>query len=139
MVQRLAQRLQNQPNDPDGWRMLIKSYETMGRLDDAVQAYQRLLTVAPPDPDLLTDYAVTLGMSRGQSLAGEPEALLKRALKLDPRHVQALALSGRAAFEQGDYRRAVVQWQTLLALLPPDAPLRASIEADTDKARALIR
>lgn len=139
MVQRLEQRLQTQPNDPKGWRMLIKSYETMGRFDDAVLAYQRLLAIAPPDPDLLTDYAVTLGMSKDQTLAGEPEALLNQALKLDPKHIQALALSGSAAFEQRDYKRAVAQWQKLLALVPPDAEVRPSIEANVEKARALIR
>lgn len=139
MVQRLEQRLQTQPNDPKGWRMLIKSYETMGHFDDAVLAYKRLLAIAPPDPDVLTDYAVTLGMSKGQTLAGEPEALLEQALKLDPKHVQALALSGSAAFEQRDYKRAVAQWQKLLALVPPDAQVRPSIEANVEKARALIR
>ncbi|TAK99665.1 MAG: tetratricopeptide repeat protein [Aquabacterium sp.] len=139
MVQRLEQRLQTQPNDPKGWRMLIKSYETMGRFDDAVLAYQRLLKQTPADPDLLTDYAVTLGMSKGQTLAGEPEALLDQALKLDPKHIQALALSGSAAFEQRDYKRAVAQWQKLLALVPPDAEVRRSIEANVEKARALIR
>lgn len=137
MVQRLAQRLQTQPQDPAGWRMLAKSYETLGRFDDAVRAYQQLLRLQEPDPDLLTDYAVTLGMSRGQTLAGEPEAVIDQALKLNPRHVQALALSGGAAFEQGDHARAVVQWQKLLALIPKDAPMRASIERNVAKAKGL--
>lgn len=137
MVQRLAQRLQTQPQDPAGWRMLAKSYETLGRFDDAVRAYQQLFSLQAPDPDLLTDYAVTLGMSRGQTLAGEPEAVINQALKIDPRHVQALALSGSAAFEQGDYPRAVSQWQKLLAIVPKDAPMRASIERNVEKAKGL--
>ena len=39
--------------------------ETLGRSDEAVQAYQRLLALQPPDVDLLTEYAVMLGMSWG--------------------------------------------------------------------------
>lgn len=139
MVTGLAQRLQKQPQDPEGWRMLAKSYETLGRFDQAVHAYQQLLAQQGPEPDLLTDYAVTLGMSKGQTLAGEPEALIKQALEINPKHIQALALSGSAAFEQGDYRRAVSQWQTLLSLIPTDAELRPSIARNVEKARSLIR
>lgn len=139
MVSRLAQRLQTQPDDPQGWRMLAKSYETLGRFDDAVQAYQKLLKHQAPTADVLTDYAVTLGMSKGQALAGEPEVLINQALKLEPRHVQALALSGSAAFEQGDYQRAVLQWNKLLALIPKDADMRGSIERNVERAQSLIR
>jgi len=137
MVARLAERLQTQPNDPQGWRMLAKSYETLGRFDQAVLAYQKLLTLQAPDADVLTDYAVTLGMSKGQTLTGEPEAVINQVLKLAPKHIQALALSGSAAFERRDFKRAVTQWQKLLALIPPDADMRASIERNVEKAKSL--
>lgn len=139
MVSRLAQRLQTQPDDPQGWRMLAKSYETLGRFDDAVLAYKNLLKHQAPTADVLTDYAVTLGMSKGQTLAGEPEALINQALRLEPEHVQALALSGSAAFERGDYMRAVLQWNKLLALIPKGADMRGSIERNVERARSLIR
>ncbi|MGH6648508.1 tetratricopeptide repeat protein [Aquabacterium sp.] len=137
MVARLAQRLQTQPNDAAGWRMLAKSYETLERFPQAVGAYQRLLALQPPDADLLTDYAVTLGMSQGQTLVGEPEALINRALQLNPGHIQALALSGSAAFEAHDYDRAQAQWTRILSLIPPDAEMRSSIERNIAKARSL--
>ena len=137
MVGRLAQRLQSQPNDPAGWRMLAKSYETLGRFDQAALAYQRLLSLQQPDPDLLTDYAVTLGMSKGQTLVGEPEALINQALSLNPQHVQALALSGSAAFEKRDYTLAITQWRKLLSLIPANTDMRSSIEANLAKAQSL--
>lgn len=137
MVNRLAQRLQAQPNDAAGWRMLAKSYETLGRFNQAVLAYQRLLTLQPPDADLLTDYAVTLGMSKDQTLIGEPEALINQALALNPKHIQALALSGSVAFEKRDYAQAITQWRKLLSLIPADADMRPSIEANLAKAQSL--
>ncbi|MDO9237284.1 MAG: tetratricopeptide repeat protein [Aquabacterium sp.] len=137
MVGRLAQRLQSQPNDPAGWRMLAKSYETLGRFDQAVHAYQRLLALQQPDPDLLTDYAVTLGMSKDQTLVGEPESLINQALSLNPKHIQALALSGSAGFEKRDYAHAISQWRKLLSLIPADADIRPSIEANLAKAQSL--
>ncbi len=137
MVARLAQRLQVQTDDADGWRMLARSYETLRRFDEAVQAYQRLMSLRPPDADVLVDYAVALGMSQGQTLRGEPEAVLARALHLQPAHPQALALSGSAAFERQDYARAVAHWQKLLSHIPPGQEMRSSIEANIDRARAL--
>jgi len=136
MVSRLAQRLQTQPNDPAGWRMLAKSYETLGRHGLAAAAYRQLLSLQEPDADLLVDYAVTLGMSLDQTLAGEPEALINEALKRDPQHVQALALSGTAAMEQADYARAIRQWRQLLAVLPAESDMRASIERNVAKAES---
>lgn len=137
MVARLAQRLQQQPDDVAGWRMLVRSYETLGRYPQAVDAWRRLLALTPDDPDLLTDYAVTLGMSQGQTLAGEPEEAINQALRLNPQHVQALALSGSAAFERADYPRAIAQWRRILLSVPPDAEVRASIEGQIAKAQAL--
>lgn len=135
MVQRLAARLQQQPDDVDGWRKLIRSYETLQRFDDAVVAWRRLFQLVPPDADQLTEYAVTLGMARGQRLSGEPEQVLEQALKLDPDHVQAQALLGSAAFERGDHARAIARWEALLARAPADAEVQDRLRAQIDQAR----
>ncbi len=137
MVNRLAARLEQNPDDPPGWRRLARSYETLGRFDLAAHAYQRLLALQPPDADLLTDYAVTLGMSLDQTLVGAPEKVLEQALQLNPAHLQALALSGSAAFEKRDYHQAIAHWRKLLSLIPPEAEMRASIERNLQRAQAL--
>jgi cytochrome c-type biogenesis protein CcmH len=38
MVSQLAARLKDQPNDPEGWLRLIRSYAVLGRKDDAAAA-----------------------------------------------------------------------------------------------------
>lgn len=136
MVKRLAAKLQTQPDDASGWRMLARSYETLRRFDAAADAYRHLLALEPDNPDLLVDYAVVLGMTLDQHLAGAPEALLQRALALDPRHVQALALSGSAALERGDYVGAIRPWKKILALVPADSDTGRSIAASIAQAEA---
>ena len=37
-IQEVAARLEEEPNDPDGWVMLIRSYATLGKADDAREA-----------------------------------------------------------------------------------------------------
>lgn len=139
MVNRLAQRLQTQPKDPQGWRMLARSYETLGRFSEAVDAYQRLMALQKPDADLLTDYAVALGMSQNRTLVGAPEIVLEQALALTPTHIQALALSGSAALERADYGRAVSQWRKILVIVPEGDETRSAIERNIDRAEALQR
>lgn len=137
MVARLAQRLQERQDDPDGWRELARSYETLGRFELAIDAYRHLEKLQPEDADMLTDYAVTLAISRGRSLSGEPEALIKRALEVDPDNVQALALAGSAAFERADYDNAIKPWKRVLALVPAASDAAASIADSIGKAEAL--
>jgi cytochrome c-type biogenesis protein CcmH len=134
MVNRLAERLKNDPEDADGWRMLAHSYETLRRFDAALDAYRRLAALEPNNPDVLTDAAVALGMSLNQDLSGEPERLIDRALALNPNHVQALALKGSAAYERGDYAQAIAPWKKILAMVPQESSMARSIAASVAKA-----
>ncbi len=60
-------------------------------------------------------------MAQGRKLAGAPEALVERALAVDPNNAKALALSGTAKLERGDLPGAIRQWRALRALLPNDS------------------
>ena len=136
MVQRLADRLRQQPDDVDGWRMLARSHEKLGRFDEASRDYEQLERLLPNDAAVLTDHAVALAMSLGQRLDGEPERLIRRALRIDPRNVQALALAGSAAYEREDYAAAVAEWQKILALVPPDDDMARTIGDSILKAKS---
>lgn len=139
MVARLAERMKTQPDDVQGWRMLARSYETLGRFDDAVAAYRELQRLAPNDTGMLLDYAVTLAMAKGRTLSGEPAALIDRVLKLEPDNLQALALAGSEAFERKDYDAAVKYWQAVLAKVPAGTEMAGSVEASIEKARGLAK
>jgi len=119
MVQGLAARLETNPEDADGWRMLGRSYVALGRYQEAVSALERAVAMIPDDPDLLADYADALAMTSGQTLVGKPTELVKRALQLNPDHEKSLWLAGTAAYNQGDYPGAVAYWQRLLKQMTP--------------------
>ena len=127
MVQRLADRLQRSPDDAEGWTLLARAYEQLGRPRDALPAYEQLERLRPDDPQPLSQHAVTLALVGGAGLAGEPEALLQRALKRDPRHVPTLALLGSAAHERGDKAAAAGYWRRVLAEVPADSEMAASL------------
>lgn len=53
MVAGLAARLEERPNDPDGWVMLVRSYVVMGRPEEAGRAAERARFVFTDRPDVL--------------------------------------------------------------------------------------
>lgn len=137
MVGRLEQKLEQTPDDVEGWRMLARSYEVMERYDDAVTVYQRLLGMGlEKDVDLLADYAETKGFSQQGQLAGEPMTILEKAVALNPQHPKTLWLLGLAQVQLEDYPRAVHYWEALLALVPPDSDAWKSVNKYVQEARA---
>ncbi|NVM77975.1 cytochrome c-type biogenesis protein CcmH [Duganella sp. SG902] len=121
MVAKLAERMAREPQDPNGWALLARSYSAMGRFVAASGAYARLITLIPDDAQILADYADVLAMTQNQKLHGEPERLLARALAADPKNVKALILSGDAAFERTDLAAAALHWQAALANAAPNS------------------
>jgi cytochrome c-type biogenesis protein CcmH len=135
MVDTLARKVKERPDDVRGWSLLARSLTAMGRYDEAVAAYEHLAQIAPGDAQVLADYADALGMHQGRSLAGRPTEIVKRALAIDPKLPKALALAGTAAFDAGDYAGATGYWTTLAAQFPEGSEDRGQVESMVDEAR----
>lgn len=136
MVEGLAARLRENPDDAAGWKMLGRSYAVLGRFGEAVDAYAKAALRAPRDAQLLADFADALAMARGQSLQGEPEKLVLRALEIEPANLKALALAGTAAFERGEYARAAEFWERMLPHVPPDSEDARVVRDNVAEARS---
>ena len=63
MVARLAARLGDEPRDVDGWIMLMRSYQTLGRAGEARAALGRAVAANPGERARLEAAARTLGLS----------------------------------------------------------------------------
>ena len=122
-IAQLAQLLKTQPENTEGWTMLARSLNAIRRYADASRAYKNLTTLVPTDAQLLTEYAGSVAMAQGESLQGEPEKILARALAAEPTNTKALSLSGSAAFERGEYDAAITLWKKILALAPADSEI----------------
>jgi cytochrome c-type biogenesis protein CcmH len=127
MAAKLAERLQSNPADGEGWLMLGRSYAVLGRYAESAAAFDRATTLLKPDANMLADYADIMAMAQGRRLSGEPEKIIARALSVDPRHIKSLALAGSAAFERGDFGNAALTWRSILTLVPPDSAVAQSI------------
>jgi cytochrome c-type biogenesis protein CcmH len=136
-VAALARRLEQNPNDLNGWRMLGRSYLSMEKYRDAATAFSRASALKPDDADLLADYAFALGMANGQRLQGQPQELINKALQLDPENPKALELAGTAAFEAKNYKDAITYWERLLKKASGDTELTAALNERINRAKSL--
>lgn len=134
MVERLAQRLQQNPDDAKGWVMLARSYKMLGRYAESAAAYGKAAALVDNDPVLLADYAEVLAIN-GDGFKGRPGELIEKALKLAPEDPQIRLLAGAAAAERRDYKTAIVHWEKALAALEPDGEEAATLKAAIDRAR----
>jgi len=129
MVDKLATRMQENPDDGEGWALLGRSYRALGRFDASAMAYSEASRRLAPSAALYSDWAEAVAQAQGKSLVGQPSELLDRALKLDPTYPKALALAGSAAMERNDPATAIVMWKRLRAALPADSPDIAQVDS----------
>jgi cytochrome c-type biogenesis protein CcmH len=136
-VAKLAQRLESNPNDPQGWTMLARSYSSIEKYGEAEKAYAKAAELNPKDADLLAEFAFATAMAEGRSMEGKPMEIINRALKIDPNNAKALQLAGSAAFEAKDYKKAVGYWERVLKQVPPNSEVTTAIQERINEAKTL--
>jgi cytochrome c-type biogenesis protein CcmH len=135
VIDRMAQRLKEAPDDAMGWTLLARAYSATGRFAEAVPAFEKAVALVPDDAGLMADYADALAAQNNGKFGPQALGLIDRALALDPQHLKALALSGSAAYDRRDYATAVQQWEKVARGLPADSPMRPQVLASITQAR----
>lgn len=98
----------------------------------ARDAYARAHQLDPQRPEVLAAYAASeYGLNPQQPSARAIE-LYRRLLELKPDNGSALWVLGQAAQQAGRPAEARDYWQRLLALLPPDDPVREQVQRAID-------
>ncbi len=129
MVERLAARLQTQPDDVEGWTRLGRSYIVLNQPERAGDAYAHAVKLKSDDIELKEQYAEALIRAAGNDTAPPPAAaVLREVLQAEPQNQMALWYVGLAAAEAGHSDDARSLWTRLLATLPATAPERREIE-----------
>jgi cytochrome c-type biogenesis protein CcmH len=134
MAEQLAQRLEKEPNNAEGWVMLGRIQRALARYDDADAALQKALSLARND-DVLIERAEVLAQKNNGSFKGEPWAIINLVLKADPMHGNALLLAGSAAFSESRFKEALAYWEKVRSTLPPASPDAAALAEAIDQAR----
>ena len=134
MADQLAQRLEKEPNNAEGWVMLGRIHRALARYDQADAALQKALALERND-DIVVERAEVLAQKNNGSFKGEPWAIINGVLKADPQNGNALLLAGSAAFSEGRFKDALVYWEKVSGLLPASSPDLPALAEAIDKAR----
>ena len=120
VVGSLARRLKNNPDDIEGWRMLGRSYMSLGNYEQAVTALERVVELdSGQNAQSLVDLGEAMLANSGQTLSPRIVALFENALKLEPGNPGALFWGGIGAINRGDRSLAADRWERLLGTNPP--------------------
>lgn len=121
MVAQLADRLREQPDDPEGWSRLGRAYFVMKRFSDAAIAYgEANARNGGRNAETLAGEAEARAFADGLRVTPDAMALIERALQVDPDEGRALWYGGLGAAQAGDYATARARWTRLQQReLPP--------------------
>jgi cytochrome c-type biogenesis protein CcmH len=136
LAQTLADRLQSQPDNLQGWVMLGRTYRTLENFDASLKAYDTALKMSADD-DLQLERIEVMAMQRQGQFEGEPWRVIREILQKDPQHFGALLTAGSASYAEGKYADALKYWEQArkpLDVNNPDLPgLENAIATVRDK------
>ncbi len=122
LAEQLRERLQENPDNADGWAMLGQTYMRLERFEDAASAYQQLARVTEEAPNAS---AAALGLeaqarffASGGQMTPQVQSVVAAARALNPDEVNSLGLLGIASFGQENYREAIEHWERIVAVAP---------------------
>jgi cytochrome c-type biogenesis protein CcmH len=134
---RAAASMSEQPIDADGWQAQGRSQAAQGRHAQAVAAFRNAARLRPDDATLLAEYAFSAAVTTRRTVADDPQRLVDRALRIDPKNTRALSLAGTLALDRSDYDAATQHWERLAQLEPPDSPMEREVQASIAQTRRL--
>ena len=130
LVEALKQRMNENPNDPEGWLILGRSLKTMQKYEEAEEALRNANRLVPDNPSIMVELAETiLFTSATPEVNPESLQLIESALVLDPNQQKGLWIMGMASAQDGDDTQALAYWTRLQEQLDPaSGPYQAVTE-----------
>jgi cytochrome c-type biogenesis protein CcmH len=129
MVDSLAGKLEEDPDNYQGWLRLANAYMVLDRRADAAGALANALKLQPANVGLLIQYAeIEIAANDGQ-VTPDAKKAFDRVIVREPKNPQALWRLGQAAAARGDKDTARQNWQAIMPRLLEADPLKAEVRA----------
>ncbi len=117
------------PRDPVVWRLLADAYSDARSRPEAVQAYERVLSLDASHAEDWSSLGVNLVAENDGAVNREAQLAFAEALKRDPRLVAPHVFLGQAAIESGHKDAGLALWREVANELPAGDPHRTALEA----------
>ncbi|MGE3691856.1 MAG: hypothetical protein AB7F98_10800 [Novosphingobium sp.] len=121
MMGRLAERLEKNPNDGEGFRMLGWSYVMTGHPEKALEPYRRAIALLPQSATVHAGYGEAMVGVAKDIVTPEAKAEFERAIALDRNEPRARFFQALWLAQHGQEKQALDQWIALANSAPADA------------------
>lgn len=138
LVRRLAEKLEQNPDNHEGWIMLGRSYMSLNDHSAAINAYQRAMEMNDQDVSLLLAYSEAIAATSGNDFTGRAAPMIQKAFELEPENPNVLWLTGILAYQSSDFKSAIVRWNALRDQLTPQSNELESVNKAIDDARSQL-
>ncbi len=134
MVDGLAEKMKQSPDDLKGWLRLGRSRLQLNQLAEAKEAFANAARLAPKDVSVLTEYASSIlsAMPNPNVMGEELIEVIKQIEVLDPEDSNVLWYLGLWEKQNGRIEEAKKYWTRLLAKLTPETVPWARMKAQVD-------
>jgi cytochrome c-type biogenesis protein CcmH len=122
LVEKLAQRLKQEPNNAEGWALLGRSYHELQRDKESAHAYEQAYAHSGSDVRYAGDYAEAIVLAADGQVTTSAQALFEQVIKVDASEPRARFYLGLAKAQSGQAGEALTIWRSLELDSPPDAP-----------------
>lgn len=140
MIANLEKKLQANPKDAEGWRMLGWSYYRTERFGDAVKAYRRATEADPKNAEgwsaLGEALVLAIPASAPAQVPAEAVAAFNKALAIEPADPRARYFLAVGKDLAGNHAGAVDDWIALLRETPAGAPWEANVRQTIEQVAA---
>ena len=134
MVESLRDRLDETPDDTEGWLRLARAYDVLGDRAAAFTALARATDSAPDDASLAYQFLErTIGMELSAAQLSMAQTVISRLAENDTSGPQYLFFKGHVAKLSGDTDTARNVWTDLLGTMPAGSEMAAALAAEIAK------
>ena len=124
---RLAERLEQNPDDGEGWLLLARTQAVLERYRAAAESYQHAMALTDEGADAAAGYGEMLVLSSNGVVTPAARQAFETAIAKEPSNPPARYYLALAAAQAGHAAEAIDAWRKLEAEAPPDAPWRDSL------------
>jgi cytochrome c-type biogenesis protein CcmH len=132
-IAKLEQKLAENPDDAEGWRMLGWSRFNMGAYAKAAEAYRKATQISPNTGDYWSSLGESLVQDATGPFSDEAVAAFRRAVAIDPQDPRARYFLGVQKDLIGDSKGAINDWIALLNDTPKGAPWEQGVRDTIEK------
>jgi cytochrome c-type biogenesis protein CcmH len=129
MIERLASRLKQRPDDPEGWRMLGWSYFSTQRFSESAAAYLKAIELRPAFAGFRSLRGEALVSAANGMVTADAMRVFEEALALDPADPKARFFKGLVKAQAGDKKAALDDWTAILNGADPNEPWFSEIKS----------